>query len=49
VAAVAHRDYRSLDVDKLAERLMAGACFIDVKAAFSQAELEARGLRVWRL
>jgi len=23
--------------------------FIDVKAAFPQAELEARGLRVWRL
>ena len=49
VAAVAHREYRDLGVDKIAAHLAPGAAFIDVKAAFPQAELEARGLRVWRL
>ena len=29
--------------------LVAGGCFIDVKAAFPQAALAAQGLCVWRL
>ena len=49
VAAVAHRDYRALDVAQIVGRLAPGACFIDVKAAFPQAALESHGLRVWRL
>ena len=49
VAAVAHREYRALGLDKITPRLVAGGCFIDVKAAFPQAEFEAHGLRVWRL
>jgi UDP-N-acetyl-D-galactosamine dehydrogenase len=49
VAAVAHREYRSLGMDQITGRLAAGGCFIDVKAAFSQADLESHGLRVWRL
>ena len=49
VAAVAHREYRALGVDRILARLASGACFIDVKAAFPEAELSARGLRVWRL
>ena len=49
VAAVAHREYRALGVPRIVERLAGGGCFIDVKAAFSQAELESHGLRVWRL
>ena len=49
VAAVAHREYRALDTAKIAARVAPGGAFIDVKAAFSQPELEARGLRVWRL
>jgi UDP-N-acetyl-D-galactosamine dehydrogenase len=49
VAAVAHREYRELGVSRIAERLAPHACFIDVKAAFSHAELESHGLRVWRL
>ena len=49
VAAVAHREYRALPTDRIIERLGAGACFIDVKAAFSERDLRARGLRVWRL
>jgi UDP-N-acetyl-D-galactosamine dehydrogenase len=49
VAAVAHREYRALGVERIAERVAPGACFIDVKAAFARADLEANGLRVWRL
>ncbi|MET0382561.1 MAG: nucleotide sugar dehydrogenase [Burkholderiaceae bacterium] len=49
VAAVAHREYRALGADQIAARLVGGACFIDVKAAFPERELAARGLRVWRL
>jgi UDP-N-acetyl-D-galactosamine dehydrogenase len=49
VAAVAHREYRALATDTIVARLTDGACFIDVKAAFPEGELSARGLRVWRL
>jgi UDP-N-acetyl-D-galactosamine dehydrogenase len=49
VAAVAHREFRGLAVADIAQRLVDGACFIDVKAAFPAAELQRHGLRVWRL
>ena len=49
VAAVAHREYRALGVSRIAERLVPHGCFIDVKAAFAQADLESHGLRTWRL
>jgi UDP-N-acetyl-D-galactosamine dehydrogenase len=49
VAAVAHREYRALDLAEVVSRLADGGCFIDVKAAFPEPALQARGLRVWRL
>jgi UDP-N-acetyl-D-galactosamine dehydrogenase len=49
VAAVAHREYRALGIDQIVARLADGACFVDVKAAFAERELSARGVRVWRL
>jgi UDP-N-acetyl-D-galactosamine dehydrogenase len=49
VAAVAHREFKALGVDRIAEHLVGGGVFIDVKAAFPEGELLARGLRVWRL
>jgi len=49
VAAVAHTTYRELSVSDITLKLSAGACFVDVKAAFDAAALAARGLRVWRL
>ena len=49
VAAVAHREYRSLDAAALAARVQPGGCVIDVKAMFDEASLQAAGLRVWRL
>jgi len=49
VAAVAHREYLALDAATLAGKLRPGGAFIDVKAVFDAAALQAAGLRVWRL
>ena len=49
VAAVAHREYLSLPVKQLVQKLKPGAAFIDVKAAFDQRALESAEIRVWRL
>ncbi|HET8730915.1 MAG TPA: nucleotide sugar dehydrogenase [Moraxellaceae bacterium] len=49
IAAVAHREVRGMDLDKLARKTGAGAPFIDVKSAFDRVRLEAAGFHVWRL
>ena len=49
IAAVAHRRFVSLGVPAIAEKLAAGGCFVDVKARFDRAGLEAAGFKVWRL
>ena len=48
VAAVAHNKYRQLTLEDLSRKIVKGGCFIDVKAGFSEAELTAAGLKVWR-
>jgi UDP-N-acetyl-D-galactosamine dehydrogenase len=49
IAAVAHSEYLALGSEDLARRMVKGGCFIDVKAMFDKAMLEAAGVRVWRL
>ncbi|MEY2890920.1 MAG: hypothetical protein RJA98_828 [Pseudomonadota bacterium] len=49
VAAVAHKQYKQLGVEEISRKVIKGGCFIDVKAGFDQAALEAVGLSVWRL
>jgi UDP-N-acetyl-D-galactosamine dehydrogenase len=49
IAAVAHDEYRRLPVAALAEKLVPGGVFADVKAVHDQAALEAAGAVVWRL
>jgi UDP-N-acetyl-D-galactosamine dehydrogenase len=49
VVAVAHRRFLAMGFSKLQEKLVPGGCFIDVKARFDRAALEAAGFRVWRL
>jgi UDP-N-acetyl-D-galactosamine dehydrogenase len=49
VAAVAHRRYLDLPLPELTGKLKPGGVFVDVKSAWSRAELAARGYRVWRL
>ena len=46
---VAHREYASLSLGEVADKLVAGGAFIDVKAAFDAAALQGAGFRVWRL
>jgi len=49
VAAVAHREYKSLSVEDLGKKMVKGGAFIDVKAAFDADALRSAGLHVWRL
>jgi len=49
VAAVSHAQFVSLPMEDFQRKLIKGGCFIDVKACFDTAALEAAGVRVWRL
>ncbi|MDH5537816.1 MAG: nucleotide sugar dehydrogenase [Rhizobacter sp.] len=49
VAAVAHQKYRQLTTEEICRKVVKGGCFVDVKSRFSQVELQAAGLKVWRL
>jgi UDP-N-acetyl-D-galactosamine dehydrogenase len=49
VAAVSHKQLVALSVEDIQRKLIKGGCFIDVKAAFDQAELTHAGIRVWRV
>jgi len=49
VAAVAHSDFLKISPDRLAKKIKAKGCFIDVKSAFDTAALRAAGLSIWRL
>jgi len=49
VAAVSHREYLGLPTQDIAAKLKAGGVFVDVKASFDAAALEAAGFRTWRL
>lgn len=48
VVAVAHRQYREMPVNQY-KGLMTGSVLIDVKGIFQAAEIEAEGIRFWRL
>src|SRR5882762_9993828 len=49
LVAVAHRQFRSMDADTFARKIVKGGCFIDVKSQFDSRALAAAGLSVWRL
>jgi UDP-N-acetyl-D-glucosamine/UDP-N-acetyl-D-galactosamine dehydrogenase len=49
VAAVSHRQYLEMGVSRLAERLLPGALFADVKGAYTRPDVAAAGLKYWRL
>jgi UDP-N-acetyl-D-galactosamine dehydrogenase len=49
VAAVSHDEFLSIGPAELAQKLVKGGAFIDVKAAFDESALTAAGYRVWRL
>ena len=49
IAAVAHSALLSRPLNDLAQKVVPGGCFIDVKARLDQAALSAAGLSVWCL
>ncbi len=49
VAAVAHKQFRSLGLEEIGRKVVRNGCFIDVKAGFDGAAIEGAGLRLWRL
>ncbi len=49
VAAVSHREFTGLSMEDIGKKLVKNGAFVDVKAIFDQATLEAAGYRVWRL
>ena len=49
VAAVSHQEYAALGLDDIAQKLVPGGAFIDVKAAFNAAALTGAGYKLWRL
>src|SRR5260221_9772641 len=48
VMAVAHRQFRQMDVKMFAGKIAKNGCFIDVKSQFDQGALSAAALCVWR-
>jgi UDP-N-acetyl-D-galactosamine dehydrogenase len=49
VAAVAHKEFRSLSVQGLALKLKPQGVWVDVKAVYDLQALQAAGFTVWRL
>lgn len=49
VAAVAHKEYLDLPLNKLLEKLKPGGVFVDVKSAYDPVSIRAAGYKLWRL
>ena len=49
VAAVSHRDYLSLPLNDILNRLKPNGVFVDVKSAYKVKDIQSRGITVWRL
>ncbi|MBI5559412.1 MAG: nucleotide sugar dehydrogenase [Deltaproteobacteria bacterium] len=49
IFAVPHREYLDRPLRDFTDRLSAGGALIDVKSAFDVKEVQARGVRFWRL
>ncbi len=49
VAAVSHREYQQMGIATLAERVVPGGLFADVKCAYGPSDVSTAGLRLWRL
>ena len=49
VAAVAHKEFATLSMEDIGEKLVKGGAFIDVKAVFDRSAIESAGYKLWRL
>jgi len=49
IIAVAHREYREMDVDAFVSRLAPGGCLLDVKSVLDPVRVKEAGVNFWRL
>ncbi len=49
VAAVSHKEYAAMGVPRIAERLVRGGVFADVKSFYAPEQVEEAGAKLWRL
>jgi len=49
IAAVAHREYLNMPLNKILSKLNHGGVFVDVKSAYEQNAIESSGYKFWRL
>lgn len=49
VAAVAHKPYKAMPINKLIKHLVPGGIFADIKCAYDSTELKISGVQLWRL
>lgn len=49
IVAVAHQEFKNIDLDKLLSKVTTGGVIMDVKAILPQEEVRARGYKLWRL
>jgi UDP-N-acetyl-D-galactosamine dehydrogenase len=49
IAAVAHQAYKDITLPELLTKLQPNGIFMDIKCQYETAELEARGIKAWRL
>jgi UDP-N-acetyl-D-galactosamine dehydrogenase len=49
VAAVAHREFAAMGLQQLAEKVVPGGVFADVKSVYEAGAVRALGLNGWRL
>jgi UDP-N-acetyl-D-galactosamine dehydrogenase len=49
VAAVSHREYLSMPLDDIFDRLKQGGVFVVVKSAYRGKDIQSSGITVWRL
>jgi UDP-N-acetyl-D-glucosamine/UDP-N-acetyl-D-galactosamine dehydrogenase len=49
VAAVSHKEYATMGVSRITERLVRGGVFADVKSFYASEQVEDTGARLWRL
>ena len=49
IAAVAHKEFKTIDLNALAKTTGQGAPFLDVKGTFDRTKLAQHGFTVWRL
>ena len=49
IAAVAHTEFKNLDMSELKKHTRGNTPFLDIKAAFDKSIVESAGFSVWRL